>query len=119
MSSVSALQDKCQAAGISLQDTVLAVWGRVIHELTSSEQPAFGVYHTGRSAAFEGGDALDGPGVNVLPMRLPAVEGVSVREVARLLQVEMGRRTKFEQTRLRDIVSWTLDEERKGPLFNA
>ncbi|VDC07057.1 unnamed protein product, partial [Peniophora sp. CBMAI 1063] len=118
--SVSSLQSKCQAAGISLQGIVLAAWGTVIRSLTGSQEPVVGVYHTGRSAAFEGVDVLAGPTVNVLPMRIPAGDGVRTVDVARELQVEMGRRTRWEQTRVRDIVAWTQGEEgREGPIFNA
>uniref|UniRef100_D8PSX8 Carrier domain-containing protein n=1 Tax=Schizophyllum commune (strain H4-8 / FGSC 9210) TaxID=578458 RepID=D8PSX8_SCHCM len=118
VSSVTALQEKCQASGISVQGLVLAVWGRVIAELSGSQQPVVGVYHTGRSAAFDGVDVLAGPTVNVLPMRLPGQDGVLIRDAARELQTEMGRRTAHEQTRLRDVVSWTLGEGR-GAIFNV
>ncbi|KAL1693266.1 hypothetical protein GGG16DRAFT_123376 [Schizophyllum commune] len=118
VSFVGALQEKCQASGISVQGLVLAVWGRVIAELSGSQQPVVGVYHTGRSAAFDGVDVLAGPTVNVLPMRLPGQDNVSIRDAARKLQTEMGRRTAHEQTRLRDVVSWTLGEGR-GAIFNV
>ena len=87
-------------------------------ELSGSQQPVVGVYHTVRSAAFDGVDVLAGPTVNVLPMRLPGQDGVSIRDAARELQTEMGRRTAHEQTRLRDVVSWTLGEGR-GAIFNV
>ncbi|KAL1728701.1 putative peptide synthetase [Schizophyllum commune] len=118
VSSVSALQEKCQASGISVQGLVLAVWGRVVAELSGSQQPVVGVYHTGRSAAFDGVDVLAGPTVNVLPMRLPGRDVVPIRDAARELQTEMGRRTAHEQTRLRDVVSWTLGKGR-GAIFNV
>ena len=118
VSSVSTLQEKCQASGISVQGLVLAVWGRVVAELSGSQQPVVGVYHTGRSAAFDGVDVLAGPTVNVLPMRLPGQDNVSIRDAARKLQTEMGRRTAHEQTRLRDVVSWTLGEGR-GAIYNV
>ncbi|KAL1744044.1 putative peptide synthetase [Schizophyllum fasciatum] len=118
VSSVSALQAKCQSAGLSVQGLVLAVWGRIVASLVASPRPVVGVYHTGRSAAFEHVDVLAGPTVNVLPMRLPGRGDVPIRDAARELQAEMGRRTAHEQTRLRDIASWTLGEGR-GAIFNV
>ncbi|KAF9033277.1 acetyl-CoA synthetase-like protein [Hymenopellis radicata] len=117
VSSADQLHATCQAAGSSLQAVVLAVWGRIVQQLTGAESPVLGVYHTGRAESFEGLDVLAGPCVNILPLQIPSqTKLVDALNAARYIQGQLGKRTKYEQTALRDINDWV---GHSGPLFNV
>ncbi|KAK0185195.1 putative peptide synthetase [Armillaria mellea] len=115
ISSTDSLQSRCQAAGLGLQALVLAVWGRVGRTLTGQDTPVLGVYHTSRAASFDNLERLAGPCVNILPMCIPAAGPGQVGDVARQVQVDLGRRTAFEQSALPEILNWV---QHDGPLFN-
>ncbi|KAK0501009.1 putative peptide synthetase [Armillaria luteobubalina] len=115
ISSTDSLQSRCQAAGLGLQALVLAVWGRVGQSLTGQDSPVLGVYHTSRAASFDNLERLAGPCVNILPMCIPAAGPGQVGDVARQVQVDLGRRTAFEQSALPEILNWV---QHDGPLFN-
>lgn len=115
ISSTDSLQSRCQAAGLGLQALVLAVWGRVGQSLTGQDSPVLGVYHTSRAASFDNLERLAGPCVNILPMCIPAAGPGQVGQVARQVQVDLGRRTAFEQSALPEILDWI---QHDGPLFN-
>ncbi|KAG7451863.1 putative peptide synthetase [Guyanagaster necrorhizus] len=115
ISSTDSLQSRCQAVGLGLQALVLAVWGRVGKTLTGQDSPVLGVYHTSRAASFDNLERLAGPCVNILPMCIPAADPGKVGDVARQLQVDLGRRTAFEQSALPEILKWV---QYDGPLFN-
>ncbi|KAK0434815.1 putative peptide synthetase [Armillaria borealis] len=115
ISSTDSLQSRCQAAGLGLQALVLAVWGRVGQSLTGQDSPVLGVYHTSRAASFDNLERLAGPCVNILPMCIPAAGPGQVGQVARQVQVDLGRRTAFEQSALPEILNWV---QHDGPLFN-
>ncbi|KAK0209228.1 putative peptide synthetase [Desarmillaria ectypa] len=115
ISSTDLLQSRCQAAGLGLQALVLAVWGRVVKSLTRQDSPVLGVYHTSRAASFDALERLAGPCVNILPMCIPAAGPGQVGDVARQVQVDLGRRAAFEQSALPEILKWV---QHDGPLFN-
>nr|Q52US9.1 RecName: Full=Nonribosomal peptide synthase fso1; AltName: Full=Ferrichrome A biosynthesis cluster protein fso1; AltName: Full=Ferrichrome A synthetase [Omphalotus olearius]AAX49356.1 putative peptide synthetase [Omphalotus olearius] len=118
VSSVDQLSNRCQTAGVGLQALVLAVWGRVCQNLIrSTSAPILGVYHTGRAASFDGLGELAGPTVNVLPMRVPVASPGKIWDVAKQIQRDLGRRTAFEHSSLREIMSHV--GHKNGPLFNV
>ncbi|KIK69417.1 hypothetical protein GYMLUDRAFT_152778 [Collybiopsis luxurians FD-317 M1] len=124
VSSVDALNNRCQdIVGVNLQALVIAVWGRVCQMLIGDDarDPILGVYHTGRAASYDGLAELAGPTVNVLPMRIPVAGGGSggIWDVARKVQVDLGRRTAYEHCSLRDILGYVGHGHQDGPLFNV
>jgi len=97
----SALEAHCKAGGVALSSLVLAALSRVLAIATSTRNPTFGVYQVGRSAPFDGLEALAGPCLNLLPLTVPAA--LTARAAALKIQADLGGRTAFEQTALRDI----------------
>ncbi|PYI30022.1 nonribosomal siderophore peptide synthase SidC [Aspergillus indologenus CBS 114.80] len=119
---LSRLESTCRAAGISLQTVVLLAVSRSIARLTGVSSPTVGLYQTGRSASFDNIDKLSGPCLNVNPFRVPEVtpgEDVGLVEQARAIQLALAERVSYEQSSLRDVLSWSSAQHTGGHLFNA
>ncbi|PYH49418.1 nonribosomal siderophore peptide synthase SidC [Aspergillus saccharolyticus JOP 1030-1] len=122
---LSRLESTCRAAGISLQAVVLLAVSRGISRRTGVPSPTVGLYQTGRSASFEDVDKLSGPCLNVNPFTFPNVTLVddaspaAVVEQARAIQSALAERVSYEQSSLRDVLSWTGIQQSGGHLFNA
>ncbi|CRG90024.1 hypothetical protein PISL3812_07065 [Talaromyces islandicus] len=121
------LERVCRSSGISLQSMVLLAVSRVLGRLTEIPSPTFGLYQTGRSAAFAGIERLSGPCLNVTPFtaRDVLVENddpvlSSTLEKARSIQADLANRVSYEQSSLREILDlWRSRNGTGSSLFNV
>ncbi|KAL4925076.1 nonribosomal siderophore peptide synthase SidC [Aspergillus undulatus] len=127
VNNLSGMETICRNAGLSLQTIVLLAVARTLARETGVANPVMGLYQTGRSASFEGIEKLSGPCLNVNPFVVQNPlqtqrheEGTTVLEQARSIQVALAERVSFEQSSLRDILSWVYPTcEYPSPLFNT
>jgi amino acid adenylation domain-containing protein len=118
------LERVCRSSGISLQSLVLLAVSRVLGRLTQTPSPTFGLYQTGRSAAFAGIERLTGPCLNVTPFTARDILGddnlASTLEKARSIQADLAHRVSYEQSSLREILNlWSSRNGTGSSLFNV
>ncbi|CCF49617.1 putative Ferrichrome siderophore peptide synthetase [Ustilago hordei] len=97
---------KMRKAGLTLPAIVLAAWSTLLSERLNTSvasSPVFGLYQLGRSAAVDGIEKVQGPLLNMLPIK---IEGVSVLDKARAATKELRLRGLYEQTDLVDVHRW-------------
>jgi hypothetical protein len=95
--------------------------------LTQIPSPTFGLYQTGRSAAFAGIERLSGPCLNVTPFTARDVLAEnddhvlsSILEKARAIQAALADRVSYEQSSLREILNlWRSKNDTESSLFNV
>ncbi|ETS61657.1 ferrichrome siderophore peptide synthetase [Moesziomyces aphidis] len=100
------VETRLRAARVSLPALVLAAWATELGarlELQPDAAPLFGLYQLGRSTSFEGIDTVQGPLLNMLPMRL---HGAMLVDRARSAVVQLRERARYEQTSLSDAHAW-------------
>ncbi|KAI5846822.1 hypothetical protein BZA05DRAFT_405506, partial [Tricharina praecox] len=100
----TSLEARCKTAGMALSSLVLTSFSRVLAAMTETRNPTFGIYQVGRSASFDGLETLAGPCLNLLPLTVPA--DLSARDAAKTIQAELGSRSAFEQTSVRDVLRY-------------
>ncbi|KAL4786317.1 hypothetical protein BJX76DRAFT_355222 [Aspergillus varians] len=118
---LSAMETTCRSAGLSLQTIVLLAVARCLARTTGVASPVMGLYQTGRSASFNDIEKLTGPCLNVNPFVVPnaIAEGtLPVQEQAQSIQIALAERVSYEQSSLRDILSW-ITPGKPTPLFNT
>lgn len=127
---VTSLEQTCRKSGLSLQTIVILSVARVLSQLTNSQNPTFGLYQAGRSAAFDNIENLSGPCLNVTPFTVPdALPSSSspshqnpstTLQSAREIQTSLANRVPYEQSSLPDILNWLgITNNENHPLFNA
>ncbi|KAJ1020728.1 hypothetical protein NDA16_004120 [Ustilago loliicola] len=97
---------KLRNAGLTLPAVVLAAWSTLLSErlnISVGLSPVFGLYQLGRSAAFDSIEKVQGPLLNMLPIK---VEGGSILDKARAATKQLRLRGKYEQTDLVDAHRW-------------
>ncbi|GAK63175.1 ferrichrome siderophore peptide synthetase [Moesziomyces antarcticus] len=100
------VETRLRAARVSVPALVLAAWATELCarlELEPDAAPLFGLYQLGRSISFEGIDSVQGPLLNMLPVRL---HGTTLVDRARSAVVQLRERARFEQTPLSDAHAW-------------
>ncbi|KAL4999159.1 hypothetical protein BDV10DRAFT_184570 [Aspergillus recurvatus] len=124
----SSMEKACRSAGLSLQAIVLLAVARCLAKTTGVASPVMGLYHNGRLAEFEGIESLSGPCLNVNPFvvedALPTLNGGEKKEKgleqARKIQKSLAERVAYEQSSLRDVLTWLNTKgEKIAPLFNT
>ncbi|OJI99544.1 hypothetical protein ASPVEDRAFT_125172 [Aspergillus versicolor CBS 583.65] len=120
------LERTCQAAGVSLQSVTLLAVSRVLARLAQVPSPTFGLYQSGRSAAFSGIEGLAGPCLNVTPFTARDVLSTDrplasdTVNAVRSIQGSLADLIPYEQTSLRDILTnWAHKNPATPVLFNA
>ncbi|KAL4972343.1 hypothetical protein BDW66DRAFT_7520 [Aspergillus desertorum] len=125
---LSSMEDACRSAGLSLQTIVLLAVARCLARSTGVDSPVMGLYQNGRLAEFEGIERLSGPCLNVNPFVVEDALSTlndgkgkgDVLEQARNIQKSLAERVAYEQSSLRDVLTWLNPNGGKiTPLFNA
>ena len=106
-----------QKSDISLPTLVLVAFARTLARHTSNPNPTFGLYATGRSAAFDDIHKLCAPCLNVTPLRILDALSSDPCITANTLQSDLAARVPFEQSYLHDILEWIGYAQK--PLFNT
>ncbi|KAF4333351.1 nonribosomal siderophore peptide synthase [Fusarium beomiforme] len=117
----------CRSSDVSLQSVVILAVSRILARDTGTSSPTLGLYQTGRSSSFQDIDRLTGPCLNVTPLTvdgaLPEGEAgpLRVREIIRSVQTALTERIPFEQSSLRDILSYWREgvNDTSSHLFNV
>ncbi|KAL4891562.1 hypothetical protein BDV59DRAFT_65864 [Aspergillus ambiguus] len=121
---LSQMETTCRSVGLSLQTVVLLAIARCLSRSTGVKNPVMGLYQTGRSASFADIEKLSGPCLNVNPFVVhDATSGdtelhPSLLDKAQAVQSALADRILFEQSSLRDVLSWT-GTGTGAPLFNT
>ncbi|KAL4743379.1 hypothetical protein BDV11DRAFT_123540 [Aspergillus similis] len=128
VSSLSSMERACRSAGLSLQTIVLLAVARCLARSTGVESPVMGLYLNGRLSEFEGIERVSGPCLNVNPFVVEDVLSTlgdggkkeCVLKQARKIQKSLAKRVPYEQSSLREVLTW-LDSEsgETTPLFNT
>ena len=120
------LERSCQAAGISLQSVTLLAVSRILARLAEVSSPTFGLYQSGRSAAFAGIEGLAGPCLNVTPFTVrdvlsnDSLMGSDTLKAVRSIQESLADLIPYEQASLREILTnWANKHPATPSLFNA
>lgn len=117
------LEKTCRAAGVGLQTIVLLAVSRVLGQMTNLSSPTFGLYQTGRSAAFSDIEQLSGPCLNVTPFTARGAFSDlagNTLDKARSLQTALADRVPYEQSSLREILHrWGSANSDRSSLFNV
>ncbi|KAL6236826.1 hypothetical protein BDW75DRAFT_103224 [Aspergillus navahoensis] len=125
---LSLIEKACRSAGLSLQTIVLLAIARCLAKSTGVDSPVMGLYHNGRLADFEEVERLSGPCLNVSPFvvedALPSLDDGDKKEEglkqARKIQKSLAERVAYEQSSLRDVLTWLNTKgEKITPLFNT
>lgn len=113
--SKASIEAAARAYGVTVQCLIVVAFGRMLADITDvHSSPVFGYYTAGRSSEMDGVDRLASPTVNMLPIAVPK-EAIQVhksenmsamREVLQGMQEKMLARSRYEQSRLRDVMSW-------------
>lgn len=122
---LSTLEASTRALSLRLPTIILLAYARVLTRHTNQSSPTIGLFQTGRSSDFDGVDTICAPLLNVTPLQVPDALGVKPIDAARALQDDLAERVGFEQSSLRNVLSFIRNEgdgngKVKGrPLFNC
>ena len=111
------LEKQCQRNDTSLPITILIAFAHTLAFFTKTDSPAFGLYQAGRSSAIEGLDEAYIPCLNVTPLMVRDVAKRDTKMNVKELQSDLTARVPFEQSNLRDILTWVGWDQK--PLFNT
>ncbi|KAL8996350.1 MAG: hypothetical protein Q9169_004116 [Polycauliona sp. 2 TL-2023] len=116
--SLSALIQKCQSTSLSLPSLILTAFARTLARHTSTTNPLFGLYQTGRSDSYDGIEDLCAPCLNITPVCVPSVLQRTITESAQKLQMDLAERVPYEQSFLAEVLEFAgLGVEE--PVFNT
>ncbi|RDW69259.1 hypothetical protein BP6252_08279 [Coleophoma cylindrospora] len=104
--------------GLALSTVVTLAFGRALAKRTQVSNPTFGFFHVGRSASFQDAASVPGPTVNLLPMTTSGTYTTDV-QAALAIQDNLSSRVPYEQSNLRDILSYHQNSSHPKPMFNA
>ncbi|KAL9632663.1 MAG: hypothetical protein Q9204_003705 [Flavoplaca sp. TL-2023a] len=116
--SLSTVVQKCQSTSISLPNLILTAFARTLARYTTTTNPIFGLYQTGRSASFDGIEKLCVPCLNITPVCVPSAMSATMAKSAERLQADLAERVAWEQSFLKEVLGF-VGLGGKGPVFNA
>ncbi|KAL4811941.1 hypothetical protein BDW67DRAFT_189164 [Aspergillus spinulosporus] len=128
VSNLSSMEKICRSAGLSLQTIVLLAVARCLARSAGVVSPVMGLYQNGRLAEFEGIERVSGPCLNVNPFVVEDAlcslddgeDKDCVLKQARKIQESLAERVPYEQSSLREVLTWLNSEnEEIPPLFNT
>lgn len=108
----SALESAARRHGATPQSLLVLAYAKHLSQVTGAARPTFGMFHLGRSSAFEHTGEVYGPTINMLPFAT-ATSGAGLPRLLALTQAAMAARVPHEQGRLRDVLEAT------GVAFNT
>lgn len=104
---VSALASAARRHGATPQSLLVLAYALHLSRTTGATRcPTFGLFHLGRSSAFEGVNDVYGPTINMLPFATAAA-GDELPELLANTQAAMAARVPYEQSRLREVLTST------------
>lgn len=103
---ITALEAAARKHGATPQALLVLAYAQHLNQSLGTKQPAFGLFHLGRSSAFEYINEVFGPTINMLPFTTTA-EGASLSELLTRTQAAMAARVPHEQSRLRSVLKET------------
>ncbi|KAF7879696.1 uncharacterized protein EAF02_007866 [Botrytis sinoallii] len=115
-----ALQTLARTHNTSINTILMLAFARTLSHLTHTTHPTFGFFQVGRASSFHGAETVLAPTVNLLPVSIP-VSGRAETDLLLEIQRDMSQRVAWEQSSLRDVVTWAMEESQgqPQPLFNA
>ena len=98
-----------RSKGTDLGMVFIAAWARILFRLLPSHnQVAFGLYHRGRSSAFDGVETVASNCMNVLPLVVGRPAGEGIEPLSLVVKEQLETQTRFEATTsMSDILGWT------------
>lgn len=127
----TAIESAAASYGVTVHCLLVVAFGRMLTDITTAKScPVFGYYTAGRSGEMEGMDRLASPTVNMLPIAVPEdlvsqtalKDSDTQRESLQALQESIVARSQYEQSRLRDVLTWAPKSGQDGSksrLFNV
>lgn len=103
---VGTLESAARKHGATPQSLLVLAYAKHLRRTAHVDQPTFGMFHLGRSSAFENINELYGPTINMLPFSTPT-GGWSLPELLARAQEAMGKRVPHEQSRLKQVLQST------------
>jgi amino acid adenylation domain-containing protein len=103
---------------ITLGTLVHAAWGLLLGRWSGTDEVIFGTVAWARPRALPGADAIVGPCMNTLPLRVPLDPTAPVGEWLAALQLRMARVREHEYVPLPSVRSWS-EVPPDLPLFNS
>lgn len=103
---VSALEAAARKHGATPQSLLVLAYAKHLSQATGATRPVFGMFHLGRSSAFEAINDVYGPTINMLPFAT-AASGQTLPTALAHTQTAMAARVPHEQSRLREVLSST------------
>ncbi|THV48912.1 hypothetical protein BGAL_0221g00110 [Botrytis galanthina] len=114
-----ALHTLARTHNTSINTILMLAFARALAHLTHTTTPTFGFFQVGRASSFDGAETVLAPTVNLLPVSI-AVSGRAENDILLDVQRDMSQRVAWEQSALRDVVSWATEgSQEPQPLFNA
>lgn len=103
---ISALESAARKHGATPQSLLVLAYARHLSQVTGASKPTFGMFHLGRSSAFENINEVYGPTINMLPFAT-AASGSELPQLLAQTQAAMAARVPHEQSRLREVLAST------------
>lgn len=109
---ISALELAARKNGSTPQSVLVFAYAKHLSQATGAAKPTFGMFHLGRSSAFEAINDIYGPTINMLPFATE-VSGSALPGLLAQTQAAMAARVPHEQSHLREVLAST------GAKFNT
>lgn len=103
---ISSLEAAARRHGVTPQSLLVLAYAKHLSQTTGAAKPVFGMFHLGRSSAFEAVNDVYGPTINMLPFAT-AADGPELPVILAQTQAAMAARVPYEQSRLREVLSST------------
>lgn len=103
---VATLEAAARKHGATPQSLIVLAYAKYLRRAAQVDQPTFGLFHLGRSSAFENVNEVYGPTVNMLPFST-STGGWPIHGLLARAQKAMAERVPHEQSRLKDILAST------------
>lgn len=103
---VATLEAAARKNGATPQSLLVLAYAKHLRRTAQVDQPTFGLFHLGRSSAFEKINEVFGPTINMLPFST-STGGWPLPELLARTQKAMAERVPHEQSRLKEVVAST------------
>ncbi|HEX6288836.1 MAG TPA: condensation domain-containing protein [Herpetosiphonaceae bacterium] len=112
------LQTIARAHRITLNTLVQAAWALLVSDYTGAEDVVFGVVVSGRPTELAGADAIVGPTLNILPLRVQVPRASALLTLLQHLREHHVTMSQYEYTPMRKLREW-LELPHDGLLFDS
>lgn len=103
---VARLEATARKHGATAQSLIVLAYAKYLSKAAHVDQPTFGMFHLGRSSAFESINEVYGPTLNMLPFHTPT-GGWPLPELLARAQKAMAERVPHEQSQLKEVLAST------------